>query len=570
MLKQNLNSDGEFKPVTYQSHRNQLKAKYVILAILILLGLGLGFWFLFKKSTNFNTKQLLPQKFSPELKKFIKPRTGERWYDNPKTITAQAWLKTEKYSATKRSQFDQPLYQEVGRRGDASIVLVASRQEHPDSDYFLFERYNDGRVKLIIQPNQQLKIDTNYVTRLESLLDLEKVVLDQTIHYDSLSLPAELMVAQDERAQRPANDFLGRQINTQDLDIVLVSQLGRSALYRLGAKNIDSGLINFGYFIKLPFGNYLELSYQPHPTSLADYNFRLEQNIKLKFNDEWDQLAPLNRGCGAVLGSLVKADKLNEADLVLIGENKLGQKVFGLKDKNHQLYQQLYAEYKTSTGADALSFEAYFAQHAIIAMLNQNQEVIIYVREAYAPVQACGKPVIYLYPESATKVAVEVGADFSLTDPLYPSGGWRDVWAEPSGRLTYRSKNYDYLFWEGTGHGQYPQIKQGVLVPQVEVLDHLKQQLKTLGLNRKESADFLGYWQDKIPKTKFVRLTWFGTDELETLAPLRISPQPDTLIRVFLDMAGFDQTFALPKQTLKSIPRRGFTVVEWGGLVQHN
>lgn len=64
-----------------------------------------------------------------------------------------------------------------------------------------------------------------------------------------------------------------------------------------------------------------------------------------------------------------------------------------------------------------------------------------------------------------------------------------------------------------------------------------------------------------------MRLSWLGTNELERLAPLYISPAPDTRIRVFLDMEGLETYQEMTPQTLTSQPRVGFTVVEWGGLV---
>ena len=53
---------------------------------------------------------------------------------------------------------------------------------------------------------------------------------------------------------------------------------------------------------------------------------------------------------------------------------------------------------------------------------------------------------------------------------------------------------------------------------------------------------------------------------MESLAPLYVSPKPDTVIRVFLDMDGFDKQIKLPAQKLTKTLRKGFTVVEWGGL----
>lgn len=79
----------------------------------------------------------------------------------------------------------------------------------------------------------------------------------------------------------------------------------------------------------------------------------------------------------------------------------------------------------------------------------------------------------------------------------------------------------------------------------------------------------MSYWETKIPDAPYVRLTWFNTEQLNNLAPLKIVPQPDTLIRVFLDMAGFQAKIDIPEQKLSKTSRQGFTVVEWGGLTNN-
>ena len=71
-----------------------------------------------------------------------------------------------------------------------------------------------------------------------------------------------------------------------------------------------------------------------------------------------------------------------------------------------------------------------------------------------------------------------------------------------------------------------------------------------------------------MPKTAYIRLTWLDTADMERLAPLAISPRPDTVARVFLDFAGQETAATdLAPQQLKGFLRTGFTVVEWGGLL---
>ena len=126
------------------------------------------------------------------------------------------------------------------------------------------------------------------------------------------------------------------------------------------------------------------------------------------------------------------------------------------------------------------------------------------------------KPVIYLYPEAETDVTVRLDyvGDLTCTYPAY-DGAWR-VAAAPDGTLTDESgQTYRYLYWEGTDNVQYD-----------------------------FSEGFCAY-----------------TDA----AKLTITPQPDTLLRVFMAWKPLTSAVEIAPQTLTAPERTGFTAVEWGG-----
>ena len=47
--------------------------------------------------------------------------------------------------------------------------------------------------------------------------------------------------------------------------------------------------------------------------------------------------------------------------------------------------------------------------------------------------------------------------------------------------------------------------------------------------------------------------------------PLKVSPKPDTVIRVFMDFKPLDKKIEIKEQKLTKQTRKGFTIVEWGG-----
>ncbi len=205
--------------------------------------------------------------------------------------------------------------------------------------------------------------------------------------------------------------------------------------------------------------------------------------------------------------------------------------------------------------------------HAVIVAKNSLGEYVLYERSDLYSYGGCGKPVIYLYPAHTENVNVAVGANVTNSDPAYPISGWRNVLARPNGDLTYQGQNYPSLYWEGTGYGTYPLITQGSVVPTNKAISTILTQLAAQGINQKEASDFIAYWGPRLPSTPYVRLSWLNTAQMNELAPLSISPQPQTLIRVFLDAKGLSAPISMQPQTFTKPARTGFTVVEWGGLL---
>ncbi len=328
----------------------------------------------------------------------------------------------------------------------------------------------------------------------------------------------------------------------------------------------------------LKLANGLAVSYQSHPQFVADDNIPLitwKDGTKNGDTFAWDSLG----GCGAP-SYVVVLDGAVEQDLVPTGKTVTGETVYGFRDPTHSVVKDYYAQlpdgkyytYDQKTGENKqipISLQEYANKHGIFVYKDMFGRFIIFSNNTIGTGAECGKPVIYLYPEKTTAVTVTVGASITTSEPVYGSG-WQ-VTAEPNGQLTTTDgSRYSSLFWEGLGHGFYPEVSSGFIVARAQVEKTLRAQVTKLGLNATESRDFLAFWLPKMPTTPYVRLTWFGTRQMDELAPLTILPKPDTVIRLFLDYAGLEKPVILPTQTLSSIPRHGFTVVEWGGLLRGN
>lgn len=275
-------------------------------------------------------------------------------------------------------------------------------------------------------------------------------------------------------------------------------------------------------------------------------------------------------GCGS-LGYVV-AQAVNASKLVQVGTSKAGQKIYQLPS-TAPLVSELYNEDYAKGANDEpqfqnLTLQQFLDKHAYFIVQNGFNEYVVFQRSDMFLRGGCGKPVVYLYPTTPTEVSVSVGADIVKSVPHYESNGWQNVLAQPSGRLSFEGQTYDSLYWEGYGHGAYPDITFGTVVKSANAVPTIKSQLTAQGFNAKETADFLAYWQPKLPTTPYVRLSWLGTAAMNQLAPLSVNPAPQTVIRTFLDFEGLQNPVTLSAQTFRAPARQGFTVVEWGGLLR--
>lgn len=175
------------------------------------------------------------------------------------------------------------------------------------------------------------------------------------------------------------------------------------------------------------------------------------------------------------------------------------------------------------------------------------------------------KPVIYLYPEETTQVEVALDYDGQLAH-TYPSygDGWQ-VTAQPDGTLTDETgREYYCLFWEGESRWEYD-FSRGFCVAGLDTAAFLEDALAQLGLTDQEAQEFIIYWLPKMEGNPY-NLIAFQGEAYTGHARLSITPEPDTLLRVFMAWKPAEEPVDLPAQELTAPERTGFTVVEWGGV----
>lgn len=274
-------------------------------------------------------------------------------------------------------------------------------------------------------------------------------------------------------------------------------------------------------------------------------------------------------GCGATNLAAVMPDGLMN-DLIVASEETSGAGViYELKNTKHSLLQELYEEAKANPDNKGLTYASFLKAHPIFFWKDSFGRIIKFQNKRFMMQAECGKPVIYLYPEKTTKVSVKVEPQggLSYSDPDYGKG-WT-VWADPSGKLTeiISGKVYPYLFWEGRG-GLYQSPDKGWVVKQSEVSNFLDTKLSQFGLIDQEIADFKEFWLPRMQSAAYYKIGFWGNQEMNRLAPLTISPKPDTVIRILMDFTPLKQPAKVAGFSIVTPKRTGFTVVEWGGVIK--
>jgi hypothetical protein len=172
------------------------------------------------------------------------------------------------------------------------------------------------------------------------------------------------------------------------------------------------------------------------------------------------------------------------------------------------------------------------------------------------------KPNIYLYPEGDTTVCVRLipkeGNFITKSLPLYEDG-WR-VDVDSGHKL---NGMFNYLFYEGKLTST-PSIGEGWCVGSDSICVFFNTSLRKYGFNEKEISDFVEYWRERLPKTRFYLVFPLYTDEVEREFALDVKPSPTSVLRVWFCIEPVENSVRLEPPEIPTFERRGFVVTEWG------
>ena len=177
------------------------------------------------------------------------------------------------------------------------------------------------------------------------------------------------------------------------------------------------------------------------------------------------------------------------------------------------------------------------------------------------------KPIIYLYPTENTEISVKLLKSERLTCS-YPK--YKDEWkvlAQPNGILKDLDTNRQLysLYYESKSSIEFKIENEGFVVKSEDIIPFLEEKLNILGLTEREAEEFIVYWLPKLEANKYNYIRFASMDEINENMPLKIDPNPDTIIRVLMTFKGLENPIDVKEQKLETPNRTGFVAVEWGG-----
>lgn len=208
------------------------------------------------------------------------------------------------------------------------------------------------------------------------------------------------------------------------------------------------------------------------------------------------------------------------------------------------------------------------------------------------------KPAIYLYPQKPTKIDITLSKTILIGTniPKYHNG-W-NVMAYSNGKIidlqpkytdcnklkqnkvgfeyAYNAcinNNYPYIFWDGRQITKpVPKKQEGWVINQSEIQTFLNEKLDKIGFNSTEKIDFISYWQYKLHQqnSKYYFIYFLQNEEVDDYAPMNINPKPNSINRILMIVQPIGKPIKVNEQKLQKISRRGFSVVDWGGILKRD
>ncbi|KKT74173.1 MAG: hypothetical protein UW70_C0064G0009, partial [Candidatus Peregrinibacteria bacterium GW2011_GWA2_44_7] len=473
----------------------------------------------------------------------------------------------------------------VGMKGDYSgykLVLVDIACDGPCFSPNLYRfLWNDLTDELVFLP----QYSTTFIQEWNKPLFEKR---DTTgVAFNNVELPDELSLPQGKEVVRKAlenSNFL----RSDSFKVAFTHPDVGDVYFVSGSENPSFGC----FYVQAPDGSFARYEYDPgffaiDGDSIGRFNDGLNGLVDgTSFNLNADYTYTVG-GCG-ITGNCYTIVKADPKNLTLAGKTDAGGvEFYTVKDpienasaatgataeqiafaESYKTYTSMYQWKVEQEGYTLLTFDEYVTLKPMLYWQDPLGRWSTLSHVDVKPLAECGKPVVYLYPETPMDVQVKVEETvFTKTIPEHGTDGWA-VRAYPGGAVYNYGDGatYPYLFWEGVSKPAVS-LDRGFMVERDDLEGFLNDALDQMGFLAHEKTDFMEFWLSRmLDNTQhYFFVSFVGTEDMNAIAPLSITPQPDTLARVFMFYHPTDTAFYVEPQVLNPVSRYGFNVFEWGG-----
>lgn len=240
---------------------------------------------------------------------------------------------------------------------------------------------------------------------------------------------------------------------------------------------------------------------------------------------------------------------------VLLGENIALRRLYA-EEASLFVPKTIAVEYVSGTLPDSGAHPAYDVRKAFYLDGHALKDAM--------SMEVVKKPALYLYPEKETNVDVRLGPKGRITRTI---PAYRGKWSVTVGRDGKIGRRYRYLFYEAVLSNRIVQPEEGWCVRQTDLRSWMDFRLPRLGLNRQEARDFRAYWLKNLPKSRFWIIRLVRPEVVEDQLALTIQPRPQSMLRLIFCFTPSGTMTKLREPEISRFERRGFTAVEWGGIL---
>ena len=218
----------------------------------------------------------------------------------------------------------------------------------------------------------------------------------------------------------------------------------------------------------------------------------------------------------------------------------------------------------TTVGEDPTLQLGQFAPHTQVQQIVTTTNLLPTFKESRPILKAqykCFDSPLYLYNARPLPVSATVtNATILESIPAYnPATGW-NLYATPQGSKI----DYNYA-------APFSAPETGYVVSSGHLTAFLSQYAPKVGLNDRETADYLAFWSEQLPAADYYVVSHY--DNPATIMNVELYPQPDTLIQVIMYFKPIsaeekEDYVSLTPPSFSPVPSRtGFTAVDWSGII---